>query len=427
MERSRATGAGLGAQLWTWDATGEKTRLLAWCVVALLIPYNVYLYYVNFSDLSVNSHGDFFLYWSFGRFVASHPFTELYSYPALHDFQESIGSGPGFLGYYVYPPQLAFLLAPLARLDYAPALLVWCFGTLLLYLWAAFGRAWNWRAVVATLLLPPTAMCMAGGQNGFLTAALLIGGLRLTPTRPILAGVLFGLLAYKPQFGVLVPVALASARQWRAMASAAASVLVIVVTVGFAAGWSIWALWFASLRGNAVLFTSAVPLDHMMPTVMASVNLLGGPPVVARVAQLVTAVATVAVTWACFRRGMGRLPMAALLVGAFLVTPYAEAYDMPIVATAIVVVIGERIAARGAFTLIEIIILLAASLMPALLPIPAPRFPTGATVLVLLFAVIVYRLAVVSGGWRGGGLNSSFVPVATPPPIPLPQGEGEKN
>jgi hypothetical protein len=269
---------------------------LALLVVVVLVPYNIYLYYLNFHDISVNSRGDFFQYWSFGRFVASHPFTELYDYSRLHDFQETIGAGPDFLGPYAYPPQLAFVLLPLAWLSYAPALLVWCFGTLLLYLWAALGRAWRWPAAVATILLPPTAMCMAAGQNGFLSAALLIGGLRLTKARPILAGVLFGLLAYKPQLGVLVPIALASAREWRAMASAALTVLLIVAAVGLAAGWSIWPLWLESLRGNLRLFTSSVPLDHLMPTVTASVNLLGGSPAVARLAQLVAAAAAAAMT-----------------------------------------------------------------------------------------------------------------------------------
>ena len=50
------------------------------------------------------------------------------------------------------------------------------------------------------------------GQNGFLTAALLGGALHWLDRRPWLAGVLIGCLAYKPQFGVLIPVALLAGR-----------------------------------------------------------------------------------------------------------------------------------------------------------------------------------------------------------------------
>ena len=58
--------------------------------------------------------------------------------------------------------------------------------------------------MVATLLLAPTTtICLVAGQSGFLLAALLVGGLQLVARRPILAGILFGSLTYKPQFGVL--------------------------------------------------------------------------------------------------------------------------------------------------------------------------------------------------------------------------------
>ena len=39
------------------------------------------------------------------------------------------------------------------------------------------------------------------GHNGFLTAALIGSALVVLDRRPVLAGVLFGLIAYKPQFG----------------------------------------------------------------------------------------------------------------------------------------------------------------------------------------------------------------------------------
>ncbi len=45
----------------------------------------------------------------------------------------------------------------------------------------------------------------------------MIGACRLLGRRPVLAGVLFGLAAVKPQLGLLVPVALISARQWRSV------------------------------------------------------------------------------------------------------------------------------------------------------------------------------------------------------------------
>jgi hypothetical protein len=51
---------------------------------------------------------------------------------------------------------------------------------------------------------PAVFVNIGHGQNGFLTAALLGSALLSLDRRPWLAGALIGLLAYKPQFGVLI-------------------------------------------------------------------------------------------------------------------------------------------------------------------------------------------------------------------------------
>src|SRR3546814_16239769 len=76
--------------------------------------------------------------------------------------------------------------------------------------------------VVALLLAPASYINISGGQNGFLTGALLIGGLRLLGPKPILAGICFGLLTVKPPLGILLPFAPVASRHWTA--SVAASV-----------------------------------------------------------------------------------------------------------------------------------------------------------------------------------------------------------
>ena len=75
------------------------------------------------------------------------------------------------------------------------------------------------------------------GQNGAFTAALLVGGLLAAPKRPILAGVLFGLLTVKPQLGILIPFCLLASRNWRAFASAAVTTVTLVLLTGLAFGF----------------------------------------------------------------------------------------------------------------------------------------------------------------------------------------------
>jgi uncharacterized membrane protein len=68
-------------------------------------------------------------------------------------------------------------------------------------------------AVLLLAAFPGTFMCVLHGQNSMLSAAIIAGAVLCLDTRPLLAGVLIGLLAYKPQLGLLFPLALAATGQ----------------------------------------------------------------------------------------------------------------------------------------------------------------------------------------------------------------------
>ena len=57
----------------------------------------------------------------------------------------------------------------------------------------------------------------------YLDGGLFGGGLSLLERRPLLAGGLLGLMIYKPQLGLLIPVALLAGRHWRASKGVAVS------------------------------------------------------------------------------------------------------------------------------------------------------------------------------------------------------------
>ena len=108
---------------------------------------------------------------------------------------------------------LLLLITPLALMAHVPALLVWLAAG-----WYAFYRAL--RLAMPGQGAPLLALAAPGGfhQRGrrTWTAALFGGGLSLLERRPLLAGGLLGLLIYKPQLGLLIPVALLAGRHWRA-------------------------------------------------------------------------------------------------------------------------------------------------------------------------------------------------------------------
>jgi hypothetical protein len=67
---------------------------------------------------------------------------------------------------------------------------------------------------------PSTYLQDVEQKSGFLSAALLLTGWRLTPPRAPVAGVMFALLTFKPQLGLVIPVQVVPAGCWRTLAPA---------------------------------------------------------------------------------------------------------------------------------------------------------------------------------------------------------------
>ncbi|MBM4286055.1 MAG: DUF2029 domain-containing protein [Deltaproteobacteria bacterium] len=107
-----------------------------------------------------------------------------------------------------YPPGFLLFTLPLGLLPYLWSLGIWLAATLSAYLGVV--RAWAPHPLGPWLALafPGAFQNFFQGQNGFLSTALLGGGLLLLDRRPWLAGALLGLLTYKPHLAVLVPVVL---------------------------------------------------------------------------------------------------------------------------------------------------------------------------------------------------------------------------
>src|SRR6516165_80689 len=92
---------------------------------------------------------------------------------------------------------------------------------------ACEGRRPSAQELLLLILAPAVIVNIWCGQTGFFVAALLIGGLISLDRRPILAGVLFGLLCIKPQLGLLIPLMLALTGRWRVIVAAAATIAVL--------------------------------------------------------------------------------------------------------------------------------------------------------------------------------------------------------
>ena len=380
-----------------WYPNERKTLLLvtSFATVVAIVVGLLYVHVIRGVQAGTEPLHDFFALWGWSAMIHATRHTgAIYDPSAVKAFLHA--QDPRFRGNYpfAYPPSFLLLIWPLALLGRTASYVVFVLVTLAFYLAAIGRRPWRRPIMLLGLIAPATVLTITAGQNGLLTGALLIGGCRLLERRPVLAGVLFGLLSCKPQLGVLIPIALMAAGMWRVIAAAAATVLASVVASGAAFGWAMWARWMHALFG-LTRFVSAQPkLYQLMPTVSANLHLLGAPPWLALAAQLGAAGLAAAGVWWSWRRGPGRVPTAVLQVGTFLATPYAFFYDLPILTNALLEIALDRLDTNEAFSATELLAMAAAVVLPLVMTMGNGSIPWSGFVLPPLFALSLWRMRV---------------------------------
>src|SRR6516225_5841230 len=103
-----------------------------------------------------------------------------------------------------------------------------------------FAPFWRAETLLIAAAFPAVFVNVGHGQNGFVTAALLGGALHWLDRKPWIAGILIGLLAYKPQFGVLIPLALLAGQRWSCIGAATATVAGLIAISLLTLGEGVW-------------------------------------------------------------------------------------------------------------------------------------------------------------------------------------------
>jgi hypothetical protein len=237
-----------------------------------------------------------------------------------------------------YPPPFLLLSAALGVLPYPVALLAWLCLSTVLYVAAIRSITPRWDVLLIALAVPLFYRNLGYGQNGLLTASLLTLGVTALDRRPMLAGLCFGLLCYKPQLGAIVPLALIAGGRWKAMAAAALTVALLVLSSLAVFGVETWAAFLASLKTtNEIILRDAMAGLDLNMSAFGAVRLLGGSMGAAWAAQAVVMAGVAACVVLAWRsRGDRRLAYATLLAGAPLMSPYVPEYDLAVLVPAMV-------------------------------------------------------------------------------------------
>ena len=312
---------------------------------------------------------------------------------SLHKQAEVAALGRPFDGYlgWHYPPMFLFVASLLALLPLIPATLVWTGLTLSAYVWVIRTIVGSRAAVLLALAFPAVIWNAYAGQNGFLTAALVGGSLVLLERRPVAAGVLLGLLTYKPQFGLLFPLALACGGHWRTIAAATATTMALAgvsyATFG-AESWHAFVAWMPAMT-DAVFAQGRVGLNKLQ-TLLGLVRWLGGSMTLAWALQgLLMLACAGAVAWIWHRPVRFEVKAAALSALALLATPYLFVYDL--VALAVPMAFILRMGLEEGFLPYELAGLAVAALL--VLAFPITGVPTGLVAVAAVAAIACSRLA----------------------------------
>jgi hypothetical protein len=376
--------------------TRERIRMVA--VAVLIASAAGFLYLLMTATGGVDRQGrpigtDFSNVYAAGSYVLEGNFQAPFDSVQQFARERAIfGAATQFYGWH-YPPYFLFVAAALAWMPYGLALFVWQAVTLGLYLLAirailssfrgaqranpesittglqgqapktSFWRRWLWIPALARdtrsagmtadwLLLavafPAVLINVGHGHNGFLTAALLGGGLVILDRRPLVAGILFGLMAYKPQFGLMIPIALAAGGYWRSFAAAAATAVLLTLVTTLVFGVQVWHAFFVGAE-----FTRTVVLEqgdtgwHKIQSIFSWARMWGAPvPLAYAIQGAATLVFAMATAWLWHGKAPYPLKAAGLCLAAILATPYTLDYDMMVLAPAIAFLAADGMA-RG--------------------------------------------------------------------------------
>jgi hypothetical protein len=232
-----------------------------------------------------------------------------------------------------YPPTFLLIVTPLALLPYFTAYFVWVTATFAPYALVIRKMAPQPQTLLLLIAFPGAFLNLAHGQNGFIAAALLGGALMTLERRPIMAGILIGLVSFKPHLGVLLPIALICGGHWRTLTAAA------ITTVAFAAvsilflGIEPWIAFWNNLPLARSVFEDGLVEWSKLPTVYAAIRLAGAGMATAYFLQALVAISVAAaVAWVWWRKAPLALRAATLVSGALLVTPYLFNYDYALLA-----------------------------------------------------------------------------------------------
>ncbi len=322
---------------------------------------------------------DFFCFWSAGRFALEGRALELFDAKLFTEYQASYFKTQDVFLPWFYPPLLLlYICCFFALFPYKVAYLI--------YLTVSAGafyclarRLFPSVKPLYIIAFPAFWQNLMSGQNGLLTAIILIMGLVYLVKSGFAAGLILSLMSYKPQLCAAIPLYLLFERKFRAIISGIAGFSAVVAISTAIWGFAIWPAFFEGLR-DAQIHNHG---DKIAPAAMAylfgPLQVLGFDRQTALLLNYVFVVAcAVGVIRLWLKSTEADVKNSGLILLTLLLSPHLLAYDL-VVTGAVIVWLWPRENLRPAL----MVLWLAPALGFAFGTLGIPLFPAAAAAILV--------------------------------------------
>jgi hypothetical protein len=259
----------------------------------------------------------------------------------------------------VYPPYYYWLVSPFSYLPYRYSAITWTVLSTIAFILAGWilyvshpplvGKAWP--LMLAMTAFVPWVIALGTGQKSTWLLLLFAATYGMfIKDRRFLAGLVFGLVAIKPQLGIVVGLAMMLNRQWAFVAGAAVSVLGLLVLACCLNG--LWLDDYKKVVTGMGDYTSTGGYElHNSHSLIAGLKMIipsSWGVNVTLVGIVLGVIVTLVVSWDdSIRRGAGAGPnqvalqFSNLVFATVLVSPHFYTYDLTILLLPMVLVISS--------------------------------------------------------------------------------------
>jgi alpha-1,2-mannosyltransferase len=221
-----------------------------------LIPILILVVYIGkaFSQVDILRNGhimgiDFSLFYAASKLTLLGHSELVYNLAAHHQVIEALHNTKIVMAYpYFYPPTSLFMFLPLALIPHDYARVIWLLFSLAIYAFAAYKLFPD--KMLFVLGFPGVGLTLYWCQNSFITVGLMLGFIYFLQKKPWLAGVLLGLLTYKPQFAAFCLIAVLADRNWKCVAGSAITTLSLIAASFVFFGMETWKTFLGAIKAR---------------------------------------------------------------------------------------------------------------------------------------------------------------------------------